>query len=167
MKKVSLLLLLLFIIGLSACSNPIDGFLHKDDRMIANDRFEEIMAALKANDKTALEALFSDAVKKDEDVLEIGVEYALETFKGDVLSIEQAIKTSSSTKGGQRIKEIKCKSIVKTDVDTFLVFFVEVEINDYNSDEIGLYMLQIIPYNDKDGNFDWGTEIRCPGVYIP
>ena len=56
---------------------------------------------------------------------------------------------------------------VTTEEDTYIVFFIDQLVDTKNTDNVGLYMLQIIKESNEEKEFDWGNKTRCAGVYRP
>jgi hypothetical protein len=111
--------------------------------------------------------MFSPQSLKEAKDIDGGIDYLMEFYKGKLDSKELALKVDDSSNHGVDISELKCFYTVTTDVDKYIVFFIDRIVDDKNPNNVGLYMLQIIKFSDEDKEFDWGNNTRCAGIYRP
>ncbi|OPX41874.1 hypothetical protein CLHUN_42510 [Ruminiclostridium hungatei] len=153
---------------LSSCSSYRSEVLFKDYDKISDMRFQNIATALENKDKEKLKNMFSPGVLKEAKDIDSNIEYLMNFFKGEIKSKEGSNNVSGSNDYGEKTSELNCMYIVTTDVDKYLVFFVDELEDTKNPDNVGLYMLQIIKESDREKQFDWGGEkTRCAGIYHP
>ena len=170
MNIVKLLLLITIItlsLGLSSCGNFKATRFSRDDGKIADTRFQKIIEAIDKKDKEELRKMFSPQALKEAKDIDGGIDYLMEFYKGNLESKERALTADDSSNYGKDTSELKCFYRVTTDVDKYIVFFIDQIVDDKNPDNVGLYMLQIIKLADREKEFDWGSKTRCAGIYRP
>lgn len=153
--------------GLSSCNFFKSKLVARDDKKIAEARLNEIIEALEKKDKEALKNMFSTNALEKANNIDSGIEYVMNFYEGDVTSIEGSRQGSDSKDEDQIKSELKCFYRVTTDKDKYIVFFIDQLVDTQNTDNVGLYMLQIIKLKDRDKYFDWGSETKCAGIYRP
>lgn len=98
MRKFKIVLTILAIAALlSACDNSDDVVLFDDESMNADNRLEEILAALDKNDSDELENMFSKTTLSQVDNFQEQAEELFHLFEGTVKSWERTGFTSSSS----------------------------------------------------------------------
>lgn len=138
-----------------------------DDGKLSETRFQNIIEAIEKKDKKGLKKMFStNALKEAEDIDE-GIEYIFKFYKGKIISKDDSSQGSGSNEYGKRTYELKSCYTVKTDKDTYTVFFIDQIVDTADKDNVGLYMIQIIKDSDNDRQFDWGVVYKCAGIYRP
>lgn len=152
---------------LSSCSSFRAELFARNDKEIADMRFENIRKAIENNDKESLKNMFSPNVLKEANDIDDGIEYLMEFYQGEIKSIESSRQGSDSKENGDKKSELKCLYRVTTDEDEYIIFFIDELIDTKVPENVGLYMLQMIKLKDRDEQFDWGNKIRCAGVYQP
>ncbi|WP_160680618.1 DUF5104 domain-containing protein [Clostridium sp. C8-1-8] len=168
--KLSLVASIIISLVLSSCSiskNPVATRFSRDDDKIAETRFQNIIESIDRKDKKELKKMFSPQSLKEAKDIDGGIDYLMEFYKGKLESKELALKVNDSSNHGVDTSELKCFYTVTTDVDKYIVFFIDRIVDDKNPDNVGLYMLQIIKLSDRDKEFDWGSKTRCAGIYRP
>lgn len=139
----------------------------RDDKEIAEIRFQRIAEALENKDKEGLKKMFSpNALEKAKDI-DSGFDYLMEFYKGKIKSKKIALEVTDYKNYGERTSELKVSCTVTTDEDTYIVFFIDQLVDKKNPDNVGLYMLQIIKKSNEEKEFDWGTFKKCAGIYRP
>lgn len=151
--------------GLSSCSSFRAELFARDDKKIAETRFQNIIEALENNDKEGLKNMFSPSALKEADDIDGDIEYLMKFYQGKVESKEDSRQGSDSKNNGERTSELKCFYRVTTDEDKYIVFFIDQLVDTKNPDNVGLYMLQIIKLSDREKEFDWGNKTKCAGIY--
>lgn len=154
-------------VSLLSCGTLKSAIHVRSDDTIADTRFQNIVDSLENKDKEGLKKMFSPKALKEAKDIDEGIDYIMEFYKGNVKSKERALSRSDSNSDGERTSELKVFYTVTTDKDTYIVFFIEEKVDTKNPDNVGLYMLQIIKESDQNKEFDWGTNIKCAGVYNP
>lgn len=140
-----------------------------NDNEIADAHFQNIIGALENKDKERLKKMFSSNALEEAKDIDGGIDYIMGFYKGKMKSSDDGggPVASDLKDNGEKKSELDCMYIVTTDEDTYIVFFIEQKVDTKNPDNVGLYMLQIIKESDQDKEFDWGTNIKCAGVYRP
>ncbi len=168
--KLKKLLLLTTIVGLSLGLSSCGSFssrLTRNDEKTADARFKNIIEAIEKRDKEGLKKMFSPSALKEAKDIDDGIEYIMKFYKGKLKSEDGTVVTSDFKEDGQTGSELQCYYKVKTDEEAYTVFFIDQIIDSKNSDNLGLYMLQIIKQADEEKEFDWGDKTRCAGIYRP
>ena len=155
-------------LGLSSCGS-FSSRLIKNDEKTADARFKNIIEAIEKKDKEGLKKMFSPSALNEAKDIDDGIEYIMKFYKGKMKSRDDGtVITSDSKNEGAKKSELRCGYTVTTDEDTYIVFFIDQIVNTKSTDDIGLYMLQIIKESDKKKEFDGGGEkTRCAGIYRP
>ena len=92
----------------------------------------------------------------------------MELYQGKLVSKDGTYTGSDSKDYGEKTAEQACMYLVTTDVDKYLVFFIDKIEDTQKPDNVGLYMLQIIKQSDRVEEFDWGgASTRRAGIYRP
>lgn len=98
MRKIKIVLTILAItLLLSACNSGDDAVLFDDGSLNADNRLEEILAAIDENDSDELENMFSKTTLSQVDNFQEQTENLFQLFEGTVKSWERTGFTSSST----------------------------------------------------------------------
>ena len=97
MRKIKIVLTILAIAALlSACNSGDDAVLFDDGSLNADNRLEEILAAIDENDSDELENMFSKTTLSQVDNFQEQTENLFQLFEGTVKSWERTGFTSSS-----------------------------------------------------------------------
>ncbi len=166
-KLLVLTIVIVFSLSLSACSFFQAGRFARDDKKIADTRFQKIIEALENKDKESLKKMFSPNALKEANDMDGGIDYIINLYEGKIISKNVAREGSGLNEDDERTSELKCKYTVTTDKDKYIVFFIDQLVDAKNPDNVGLYMLQIIKESDEDNEFDWGFIHKCAGIYRP
>ncbi|WP_027627329.1 DUF5104 domain-containing protein [Ruminiclostridium cellobioparum] len=164
-RLLSVAIIITLSLCLASCSSFRTDAFTRDDNKIADTRFKKIIEALENTDKEGLKKMFSTKAVEEANDIDGGIEYLMELYKGKIKSKDVALETSGSKDNGDKTVELKCYYTVTTDEETYIVFFIEQIQDTSNTDNVGLYMLQIIKQIDEDKEFDWGSKTRCAGIY--
>lgn len=159
--------ILILTVGFTACQTFRAELMQRDDKAIAETRLQEIIQALENEDKEGLKSMFSlKAIEEAEDI-DAGIDYITALYKGNIISKDLAQEGSASINDGGKTSEVKSFYTVTTDVDEYIIFFIDQLVDTKNPNNLGLYMLQIIKLSDREKYFDWGSDTRCAGIYRP
>lgn len=171
MKRIYTLLLVLVVL-LTSCGMPHGGrILFSTDEQVADQRLENILDALKRQDKSAVKSMFSrqaliEAVNFDEHL-----DYLFDFFQGDVLSWEAPYGIGGSGDkeyGHYTKKRIDAWYTVNTDQGNYIFIFIDYSIDTENPDHAGLYTLHVIREEDEYIEFTSFEDIeKIPGIYKP
>ncbi len=176
MKKIILFITIMVLSLVLVSCNSAKSMMHarenelnaSNDNKIADTHFNKIMEALKNEDKEGLKRMFSPNALKEAKDIDGGIDYIMKFYKGNIKSKDCALEVSDHKNNGEKTKEMKAFYTVKTDKDTYIVFFIDDLVDKKNPDNVGLYMLQIIKESDRAKEFDWGGDkTRSAGIYRP
>jgi hypothetical protein len=167
MKRL-LLFFTIVTLGVTSCSPPFLSRFKNNDRQMADEKLKKIIAALESGNNEALKGMFSKRALAEATDIDDGIKYAIQFYHGKMISQDGALDVLTQKDGKENKKIIKAFYTVKTDNDTFIVFFIDQTENTVSPDEVGLFMLQVIKESDRKEQFDWGGEkTYCAGVYRP
>jgi hypothetical protein len=174
MKKINIMkfILLLIITSISmsliSCNSALKAMGYKSDKEIADSYFQSIIDSIENKDKEGLKKMFSTSALNEAKDIDSQIDYIMDFFKGDIVSFEggPGVESSSSHDGGQAV-ENNYDYTVETDKGKYFIFFKYISKDTYNSENVGLYMLQVINEKDKEIEYDGGQAIKCPGIYTP
>lgn len=134
----------------------------EDDGKIAAARLEQILEAIKIQDKDAIKKMFSIQAQEEADDLDGGIDYLYTLIKGDVERWEKiGGSVDESINDGDTIKMIRYRFNVYTDKEEYLFSILEYTKDTENPQNIGLYCLKVINVNDKEPKFSEA------GIYKP
>ena len=173
-KLIIFITIIIFSLGLLSCNSArtmvndrLNELNSSSDEKIADTYFQKIIKSLENKDKEEIKKIFSPQVLKDATNIDLDIDYIMNLYNGKIKSKKFSYGESDKTDYGKREKELKALYTVETDQDTYIVFFIDKIKDTENSDNVGIYMLQIIKKSDEDNEFDWGNKIRCAGIYRP
>jgi hypothetical protein len=134
----------------------------------ADARMEEILDALKNDDKEALKALFSEKALSEADDMEGQLDYLFDFFQGSVESWERTgFSSGESIRDGKKSVVQRSFFTVKTDQDEYRFFLIDYPKDTINPDNKGLYTLRVIKKVDEDTEFTKWTYMEIAGIYKP
>ena len=117
----------------------------------ADERMEQIISAVKNNDREALRSVFSKKALKEADNFEDGIDYLFNFLQGDISSWERdGLSCSESISYGKKSKLLRFGFTVKTDIDNYLLFVMDYNVDTINADNEGVYTLEITRLADRD-----------------
>lgn len=173
MKKLIIsIILVVSILFLYSCSlgrSRIAMLNKEDEGKTADARFEQVVEAIKDQDKEALKSIFSEEALDETKDIDGGIDYLLGFIQGDIKSWEN-IKWSSgdnADSGNSVIKEIRSWYKVSTDKNEYLFFLLDYSKDTENPDNVGLYTLRAIKAVDKDTQFIYWQDMKIAGIYKP
>lgn len=169
MRKIKIVLTILAIAALlSACDNSDDVVLFDDESMNADNRLEEILAAIDKNDSDELENMFSKATLSQVDNFQGQAETLFQLFEGTVKSWERTGFTSSST---IEDREKTAQNIAWYDVTTdkmeYVFFTIECTRDTEQPDNVGLNTLAVVKKADEESKFTYWQDMQISGIYMP
>lgn len=129
--------------------------------------FEKIISAIQEKNTEDLKSLFSPNALKETNDFDGGAEYLFGFFQGDIISMDEASISSGSNHNGEKLRKIKYMNTVTTRKGKYVVFYINILEDTDDTDNVGLYMLQIIKEADMEKEFDWGNKTKCAGIYCP
>jgi hypothetical protein len=157
-------LLSLYLVSCEKFSSRWD--IPESDEMVVKNRAEEILNALDNNDKEALRSMFCEQVLNETDNFDVRLEYITDFFEGKTTSYEGSINgIFDGWNPGSYYKYIQARYIVKTDINSYYIFFVEQTDRTEDPSQIGLYTLQVMLESDEDTKF--ASYPPFPGIYMP
>ena len=172
MKKIIIsILLVLIVLSSSSCSRVfLLNFSAGNERVLATERFENLLDKLESKDFEEVKALFAESAKQTEDFdekLSILINY----YKGKSYNYDDhgtGPSTSATIKSGRkRVDFIKSYDIYTTE-ETYRMFLVDIVRNDFDKSEVGIKSLYIIKYkNDTAQEYIYrGDGKETPGIHI-
>lgn len=172
-KRIIGFLLIASMLFLCSCS--LGGsrvqMLNKDnDEGKADARMEQIIEAIKSKDKDSLKTMFSKQALNEAEDLDGRMDYLFNFVQGNIESWKPIVHgaTTESVDHGSSVKKSSSWYYVNTDKQKYLLFFLECTTDTDHSENVGVYMLQVIKAEDKDTQFDGGgPKTRCAGIYKP
>lgn len=169
MRKFKIVLTILAIAALlSACDNSDDVVLFDDESMNADNRLEEILAALDKNDSDELENMFSKTTLSQVDNFQEQAEELFHLFEGTVKSWERTGFTSSSSiEDGKKTTQSIAWYDVATDKMEYIFFTIECTKDTKQSDNIGLNTLSVVRKADEESKLTYWQDMQISGIYMP
>ena len=171
-KRILGFLLITSILFLSACS--LGGsrirMLNKDnDEGKEKDRLEQIINAIKNQDKDSMKRMFSQQAQDITDDLDGQIDYLFEYIQGNIESWETLSGgVNESINNGHIVKGSAYRFEVKTDKQEYLFYPVECTENTDHPENVGLYVLQVMKLEDRSEYFHGGGPKTLPaGIDIP
>ena len=169
MRKIKIVLTILAItLLLSACNRGDDAVLFDDGSLNADNRLEEILAAIDENDSDELENMFSKTTLSQVDNFQEQTENLFQLFEGTVKSWERTGFTSSSNiEDGEKNARNIAWYDVTTDKTEYAFFIIECTKDTKQPDNIGLNTLAVVKKADEESKFTYWQDMQIPGIYMP
>ena len=159
-----MLLILVNLLLFSSCGRN-EGILESEDKR-ADARMEQIVSAIKDKDKEALKSLFSKKALDEADDFVGGADSLFSFIQGDIESYERdGFASDESMRGGKRSWMIRFGFTVKTDKDVYQFFVIDYNVDTINTDNQGVYMLEVIDNYGERELESWQDRMRA-GIYI-
>jgi hypothetical protein len=129
---------------------------------IADARLEEILEAIKNQDKTAIEGMFSEQAQSEAEDIDQGIEYLFTLVEGDIESWKKigGIVDESNRHGRGTIKSLY-RYNVHTDKEEYLFSILEFTKDSDNPENVGMYSLTVNNMKDEEPVFS------DAGIYVP
>lgn len=160
-KHIPVALFSLASMVLSSCS----GLIFNENKH-ANTQVEAIVSALENQDGETLKALFSNKALSEVD-WEKQLGALLNFYNGDILSwgMDQNTSSSTSVENGKKTVMLRYHFNIVTDTERYLFFLIDYPIDDQNTDNKGLYTLEIrkVSYT---GELGYWTDRMKAGISI-
>ena len=158
MKKVCVLLLIAMAVLLTSCTIgglPINryAYMRVDYTAAANDRFEELIAAVQKQDVAAVQSLFSQNALREAQDMEEAVRALFDYYQGEMISYDDwggdNLKGGMNTDGtGRRWTALYSTYDVETTRDKYR-FAMEFMLQDTaDADNVGIRSLYVIRLAD-------------------
>ena len=164
MQKIKIVLTILAITLLfSACNSGDDAVLFDDGSLNADNRLEEILAAIDENDSDELENMFSKTTLSQVDNFQEQTKNLFQLFEGTVKSWERTGFTSSSNiEDGEKNARNIAWYDVTTDKTEYVFFIIECTKDTKQPDNIGLNTLAVVKKLTKNQSSHTGRICRSP-----
>ena len=137
-----------------------------DEGKMADDRIEQIVAALKENNIESLKSLFSAKAISEAGNFENDFYRLCQFFQGTIKTWERdSLAADRSIDYGKQSLMIRYGILISTDIDDYSLFIIDYNIDTINPDNEGIYMLEIWKQS-YDGEWDSWQERMVPGISI-
>ena len=170
MKRIYALLLIGMLL-LSSCSlGELNMKLFVDsDSQLADKRMEEILKALKNEDRETVKSMFSTKARTEATDFDGGIEYLFSFFQGEIESWKRTTGPGvfEEKHHGARTKKMVSWYSVNTSTQKYLVFILENAIDTEHPENVGLFSLRVIKAEDEGTQFTYWQNMESPGVYQP
>jgi hypothetical protein len=168
-KRIILLTLVLVnLLLLSSCGKiggSGGGGIGSEEKQ-ADARMEQIISAIKNKDRESLKSLFSKKALGEADDFEGGVDSLFNFIQGDIESWKRdGFASDESMEHGKRSWMIRFGFTVKTNKDVYQFFIIDYNVDTINTDNQGVYMLELIDNYGKRELESWQDRMRA-GIYI-
>jgi hypothetical protein len=150
---------------------------NSSDEKKADTRLEQVLEAIKNNDKAALKAMFSKQALSQEVDFDGSMNDLFNFFQGKVDSWKKSDGPTvfESNNHGHSTKEVKSYYYVITNKQKYFFLLRDYPNDTDNPDNVGLYMLLVVKAEDEekiyDENqkilYDGNKKLSHAGVYIP
>ena len=167
-KRIACLIVIISVFFLSSCSiggsrtNMLDKM---DDDKVADAQLEQVLEAIKNEDKDALESMFSKQALGEADDFDGSMEYLFSFFQGEVVSWERnAFNVSKTTDYGKRTKRNYVWYIVNTDQQEYYMYFVQWTVDIEHPENVGIYALRVVKAEDDENLFCYYQDMKA-GIF--
>lgn len=140
-----------------------------DDDKKADARLEQVLNAIKNQDKDALKELFSKKAMSEAEDFDEGAEYLFELFQGKVESWDGdgGPTVYESIEYGKITKEMISAYDVVTDKQAYIFCLIDYPQDTQNPDNAGLYALRVVKAEDEKTQLSGWQSMKVPGIYVP
>ena len=175
MRKIwGLLSLTTLILLLTSCSigdsNMRKMFFARNDKQIANERFETLIDAIQTHNSEAVKAVFSNNALREVENIDSSIQELFGYFQGNLLSYKAwAGPSVHATKNhGEYWKSYDCTYDFETTQDKYRLAMEIITVDTADTDNVGIQSLYIIRFEDDTRpNFAyWGDGEHTPGINI-
>lgn len=140
--------------------------MHIDEGVMADERMEEIIAVLKEKNMESLKSLFSAKAISEAPNFENDFDRFFQFFQGTIETWERnSLSASRSIEYGKQSLMIRYGILISTDIDDYLLFVIDYNIDTVNPDNEGVYMLEISKQS-YDGEWAGWQDRMVPGISI-
>ena len=137
-----------------------------DEGKMADDRMEQIVAALKEKNIESLKSLFSAKSISEAENFENDFDRLFQFFQGTIETWERdSLAADRSIDYGKQSLMIRYGILISTDIDDYSLLIIDYNIDTINPDNEGIYMLEIWKQS-YDGEWDSWQERMVPGISI-
>ena len=154
-KYIFCLLLLSYTLFLGSCMSA-GNMIFNDSAKKADTRMEQILEAIKANEKGAIEQLFSEQVLAETEDFEEKIACLFDVAQGEIKSwkrIGGPVK-SERDEHGHRTIQICAWYDVETDMGGYAIMFRDCTVDTDNPDNVGLFMLNAVESDGTENLFE-------------
>ncbi len=158
---------------LSGCGIDLSRFRNSGNHSLTNEEqvnlvMDQVLEALNEHDAEQLTNLFSQGAHEDVDNLYEMSEEAVAFYQGtgELVESEYMMTEKHSNRGTIEIAAIS-RYKIETEYDTYYVWIINYNRNDFNVRMEGLYLLQIVTEEGSHNeDFKWKNKDNEPGIYI-
>ncbi len=173
-KNWGLLSLTTLIRLLTSCSignsNMRKMFFARNNKQIANERFETLIDAIQTHNSEAVKAAFSNNALREVENIDSSIQELFGYFQGNLLSYKAWAGPNVSAKkdNGNYWKSYDCTYDFETTQDKYRLAMEIITVDTTDADNIGIRSLYIIRFeDDTDQNCAyWGDGEHTPGINI-
>ena len=145
-------------------------FFARNDKQIANERFETLIDAVQTHNSDAVKAMFSNSVLREVENIDDSIQELLDYFQGNLLSYKAWAGPDVSAKkdNGNYWKSYDCTYDFETTQDKYRLAMEIITVDTADTDNVGIQSLYIIRFEDDTRpNFAyWGDGEHTPGINI-
>ena len=145
-------------------------FFARNDKQIANERFEALIDAIQTHNSDAVKAVFSNNVLREAENIDDSIQELFGYFQGNLLSYNEWAGPDVSAKkdNGNYWKSYDCTYDFETSKDKYRLAMEIITVDTADTDNVGIQSLYIIRFEDDTRpNFAyWGDGEHTPGINI-
>jgi hypothetical protein len=147
-----------------------------NDDTKANERLQQVLKAIKSEDKDAIKALFSKKALREADDFEGSMDKLLGFFSAEITwEASSGPTVFESNDYGHQKKEVSSYYYLKTDNQNYYLLMEDFPVDTDHPDNVGLYMLLTVRAEEKEKLwdksqkilYDGNQKISHAGIYIP
>ena len=141
-------------------------FFARNDKQIANERFETLIDAIQTHNSDAVKAVFSNNILREVGNMEKSILVLFDYFQGELVSYKSwAGPSVHATKNhGEYWKSYDCTYDFETTQDKYRLAMEIITVDTTDADNIGIRSLYIIRFDDDT---DQNCAYRGDGAYTP
>ena len=133
----------------------------------ADIRMEQIISAIKDENKEAIRSLFSKKALDEANDFDSRVDELFALLQGDIDSWEKAGWASDESREyGKKSIMIRFSIIINPGREVYRLFIVDYNMDTIDTDNEGIYMMELVKTEDRDKLQAW-QERLCAGISIP
>lgn len=169
MSKIILCLITIVgVLFLSSCiigGSRTDMLDNMNDREAADARLEQVLEAIKNEDKDALKSMFSQTALEEAEDFDDRMEYLFSFFQGEVVSWERfAFNVSERINHGKMTKRNYVWYKVNTDQQEYYMYFVQWTVDTEHPENVGIYALRVVKAEDDERLFCYYQDMEA-GIF--
>ena len=145
-------------------------FFARNDKQIANERFEALIDAIQTQDVNALKSLFSKNALKEAEILDESIRHLFDYFQGELVSYNNwggpGVKAEMEYGDCQEVYDATYD--FETTQDKYRLWMEIITVDTTDADKVGIRSLYIIRFED-DTRADFayrGDGEHTPGINI-